>query len=77
MARQANVICKFCGQFLNRNSEPYVKISNRYAHPECYQKSVPNGELEIVDPKADEKPSGKSPDETKLIEYIKQLFRII
>lgn len=33
-----NLICKICGASFNREIEPYVKMGNRYAHKECYEK---------------------------------------
>ena len=34
------VICKYCGASFSREIEPYVKVSNRYAHKECHEKHI-------------------------------------
>jgi len=30
------VKCKYCGGYLSRAEEPYMKVSNRYAHQKCF-----------------------------------------
>ena len=37
MATTKKVICKYCGASFNRDIEPYVKVSNRYAHAERHK----------------------------------------
>lgn len=32
--------CKYCGELFDRNTEPYVSLSNRYAHKACYEKHL-------------------------------------
>ena len=40
MATSKKVICKHCGASFSRDTEPYVKVSNRYAHKECHEKHL-------------------------------------
>ena len=40
MAISKKVICKHCGASFSRDIEPYVKVSNRYAHKECHEKHL-------------------------------------
>lgn len=40
MAKKINVKCKYCEQMFDRNNEPFIKIKNRYAHPECHEKHL-------------------------------------
>lgn len=40
MATTKKVICKYCGVSFNRDIEPYVKVSNRYAHKKCHEQHL-------------------------------------
>lgn len=57
------VKCKFCGKTFDANLSPFVKLSNRYAHQECY-------DLEKEQYEKDEK------DRIALEEYILKLFNV-
>lgn len=35
MAKRALVKCKYCGKTIDRDTEEFVQIKNRYAHKEC------------------------------------------
>lgn len=37
MAKARLVKCKYCGEMLDRDTEEYVQISNRYAHKKCHE----------------------------------------
>lgn len=58
------VICKYCNERFDRNSEPFVAVgARRYAHKSCaekYEASIPQEEKDYYD----------------LEEYIKKLFNI-
>lgn len=63
MAAKHIVKCKYCGEQFDTNIEPFVKISNRYAHEKCSQEHEANISQEEKDKQA-------------LEEYIKKLFNI-
>lgn len=46
----ALVTCPFCKEKFNREKEEYVQVaSRRYAHPQCYQKSIEEAEKNAQD----------------------------
>ena len=60
---KAIVKCKFCGQLFDRNdpSIKFIKLKNRYAHQECYDKQ-------------DQELLQEQEDQAALYQYIKILF---
>ena len=61
---KAMVKCYYCGVQFDRNTEPFIAVSNRrYAHKECYEKAQ----------------SGKTQEEKdyeELLKYIKLKFNM-
>lgn len=55
------VKCKFCGQQFDRDKNPFVKLVNRYAHPQCHENYL-NAMTQ------------EDKDKEEFYQYVKQLF---
>ena len=56
-------ICPYCGESFDRDKVPFIKVKNRYAHQECYDKAQAARTQEEKDKEA-------------LEQYILQLFNV-
>ena len=58
---KAMVKCLFCGEYFDRNSEPYEKIGRRYVHKTCFDAQSNTEEAKL------------EKDKNEFYEYIKQV----